>query len=76
MATTPTATKSKAFAIGDLVRVLDGTNDPMLPESRMGLVVEVVRSERQQSSRHKDLYNVQFGTKILCFHPMWLEHVT
>jgi len=76
MDTTPTTTTSKPFEVGDLVRVLEGTHDPMLPESRMGLVVEVVRSERQQSSRHKDLYNVQFGTKILCFHPMWLEHVT
>ena len=73
MATTPT-TKNEPFAIGDLVRVIDGTHDPMLPESRMGLVVEVVRSERRHKNR--DLYHVQFGTKILCFHPMWLEAVT
>ena len=69
-----TTTMNEPFAIGDLVRVIDGTHDPSMPESRTGLIVEVVKSSR----RHKKtaLYRVLFGTKILCFHPMWLEAVT
>jgi hypothetical protein len=72
MDTIPTTTTTKPFEVGDLVRVLEGTHDPHLPVSRLGLVVEV----RDVGMGSSDIYSVRFGSYILAFHKMWLERVT
>lgn len=61
------------FAVGDLVRVIDGTHDPSLPSHRVGLVVGVM--EASNTAPHTYIYEVQFGASILRFHEMWLDNV-
>jgi hypothetical protein len=56
---------------GDLVRVKEGTHAPQMPESRTGLIVEVVGT-----SGINGIYMVKFGTSILRFHGMFLERIT
>ena len=70
MDTTPKPTNEPLRA-GDLVRVKEGTHAPDLPESRTGLIVEVIRT-----SGINGIYMVKFGTSILRFHQMFLERIT
>jgi hypothetical protein len=60
-----------SLQVGDLVRVLDGTHDAAMPQSRTGLIVEVTGT-----SGKSWVYMVQFGTSILRFHGMFLEKVS
>ena len=59
------------FQVGDLVRIRPGTSDPKLPAGRTGIIVVVVRDLYASN-----VYDVQFGTSILRFHPMWLEKIS
>ena len=70
MDTNPKQTNEPLRA-GDLVRVKEGTAAPDLPESRTGLIVEVVAT-----SGINGIYMVKFGTSILRFHQMFLERIT
>jgi hypothetical protein len=65
-----TTTTNKPFAVGDLVRVTEGTDDPRLPENRTGLIVA------SEPAGLADVYRVQFGTSILRFHALFLERVS
>jgi len=74
MATTPTPINEPLRA-GDLVRVKEGTDAPGMPESRTGLIVEVVTHPSETAPR-SGIYMVQFGTSILRFHQMFLERIS
>ncbi len=63
------------FQVGDLVRIRAGTSDPKLPSGRTGIIVVVVR-DLYGTPMPSNVYDVQFGTSILRFHPMWLEKIS
>lgn len=60
-------TKNKPFELGELVRIIEGTHDPAMPDHRTGLIVEVLHNEK--------VYMVQFGSCTLKFHQCWIEKV-
>ena len=74
MDTNPKQT-NEPFRAGDLVRVKEGTSTPDMPESRTGLIVEVVTHPSERAPR-SGIYMVKFGTSILRFHQMFLERIT
>ena len=74
MDTNPKQTNEPLHA-GDLVRVKEGTPQARLPDSRIGLVVEVVTHPSEGAPR-SGIYMVKFGTSILRFHQMFLERIT
>jgi hypothetical protein len=61
------------LAVGDLVRVIEGTDDPKLPASRTGLIVEVVQEATVVGT---GIYMVRFSTYNLKFHAMFLERIS
>jgi hypothetical protein len=61
------------LAVGDLVRVIEGTDDPKLPTSRTGLIVEVVQEATVVGT---GIYMVRFSTYNLKFHSMFLERIS
>ena len=61
------------LAVGDLVRVSDRTHDPKLPDSRTGLIVEVVQEATLIGT---GIYIVRFGAYNLKFHSMFLERIS
>jgi hypothetical protein len=64
------------FKPGNLVRVKDMTHDDTIPNHRLGLVMETVPEEIDESRTYTAFYNVAFaGGKILKFHEMFLELV-
>lgn len=62
--------------VGDLVRIIEGTHDPSMPEDRIGLIVEILQQEPGDAPRSHDTFMVKFGTRTLKFHKMWLEKVS
>tara|TARA_Y100001937_G_C7037252_1_gene292959 strand:+ start:217 stop:447 length:231 start_codon:yes stop_codon:yes gene_type:complete len=68
--------KLPKFKPGNLVRVKDSTHEQALPDHRLGLVMETVPEEIDESRSYTAFYNVAFtGGKILKFHEMFLELV-
>ena len=64
------------FKPGNLVRIKELTHDDSLPDHRLGLVMETVPEEIDESRTYTAFYNVAFaGGKILKFHEMFLELV-
>jgi hypothetical protein len=60
------------FRPGDLVRVKDGTHDPLMPDHRVGVIIEDSASARAQTRTFRILF---LGTyEVLQFHEMFLEH--
>ena len=72
MATTPTK-KNKPLAVGDLVKVTEGTHDLKIPGNRVGLIVEIVQPVTVVGS---GFYMVRFGAYNLKFHSLFLERVS
>ena len=73
-----TKTRNKPLEVGDLVRIRPGVHDEWLPAHRTGLLVEVVAPDNNRIwiKGTVVLYRIQFGNKILRFHPMWVEKVS
>jgi hypothetical protein len=63
--------QNKPFELGELVRIIEGTHDPAMPDHRTGLIVEVVAGP----GGDEEVYLVQFGTHTLKFHPCWMEKI-
>ena len=64
------------FKPGNLVRIKEITHDDALPDHRLGLVMETVPEERDESRAYTAFYHVAFaGGKVLKFHEMFLELV-
>ena len=60
------------FRPGDLVRVKDGTHDPLMPDHGVGVIIEDSASPRALTKTFKILF---LGTyEVLHFHEMFLEH--
>ena len=65
------------FKPGNLVRVKDITHQGNIPKHRMGVIMETVPEEIDESRAYTAFYNVAFigcGT-VLKFHEMFLEHI-
>ena len=62
------------FKPGDLVRIKDGTHDPVMPDHRVGMIIE----HGEASENYTEAYTVVFlGTDVqLKFHEMFLEPFT
>tara|TARA_Y100000114_G_C11661424_1_gene279246 strand:+ start:551 stop:781 length:231 start_codon:yes stop_codon:yes gene_type:complete len=64
------------FKPGNLVRIKESTHEPAIPSHRLGLVMETLSEEIDESRSYTAFYNVAFtGGKILKFHEMFLELV-
>lgn len=64
------------FKPGNLVRVKETTHEDAIPSHRLGLVMETVPEEIDESRSYTAFYNVVFtGGKVLKFHEMFLELV-
>jgi hypothetical protein len=64
------------FKPGNLVRIKDSTHAAAIPSHRLGLVMEALSEEIDESRSYTAFYNVVFtGGKILKFHEMFLELV-
>tara|TARA_B100001094_G_scaffold306792_1_gene337891 strand:- start:603 stop:833 length:231 start_codon:yes stop_codon:yes gene_type:complete len=64
------------FKPGNLVRIKELTHDTSIPNHRLGLIMEAVPEEIDESRSYTAFYNVAFaGGKILKFHEMFLELV-
>ena len=63
--------------IGDLVRVLQGTDDARLPKNRCGLIMEAVAEPAwNDESYHIGIYKVWMTNgETLRFHEMFLEKI-
>ena len=61
------------LAVGDLVKVCGTTHDPNLPDSRTGLIIEVMQEATVVGT---GIYIVRFGTYNLKFHSMFLERIS
>ena len=76
-----TLSATPAFAIGDFVRVKEGTHQEGMPASRMGHIQSYASSTRLYNQKgvtvsHRDQYFVYMTNgKMLKFHEMFLEHV-
>ena len=76
MATLPKP-NNPSLALGDLVRVREGTHDPAMSEHRTGLIVEVIMESVAGFPRSRGpLYMVRFGEATIKLHPMFLEKVS
>jgi len=70
-----------AFAVGDFVRVKEGTDQEGMPKSRMGHVKDYASSMRLYNQKgvtvsHRDQYYVFMTNGVtLKFHEMFLELV-
>ena len=70
-----------AFAVGDFVRIKEGTHQEDIPASRMGHIQSYASSTRLYNSQgvtvqHRDQYYVYMTNgKTLKFHEMFLELV-
>ena len=67
----------KEFKIGDLVRIKETTHDPLIPENRLGLLVEKQEQKQVVPSPVKYTYTwviLMTNNKSLVFHEMFLEH--
>tara|TARA_Y100001937_G_scaffold119888_1_gene176294 strand:- start:1882 stop:2112 length:231 start_codon:yes stop_codon:yes gene_type:complete len=64
------------FKPGNLVRIKESTHEDSIPSHRLGLVMETLTEEVDESRSYTAFYNVAFtGGKILKFHEMFLELV-
>ena len=65
------------FKPGNLVRVKESTHQDGMPKHRMGLIMETVPEEIDESGSYTAFYNVAFvGCEtMLKFHEMFLELV-
>ena len=65
------------FKPGNLVRVKEKTHQDGIPKHRMGLIMETVPEEIDESRAYTAFYNVAFvGCEtVLKFHEMFLELV-
>ena len=76
-----TLSATPAFAIGDFVRVKEGTDQEDIPTSRMGHIQSYASSTRLYNQKgvtvsHRDQYYVYMTNgKTLKFHEMFLELV-
>ena len=64
------------FKVGDLVRVKTGTEDVLMPDSRMGLIVEEVSPGPACTPQFTSIFRLWMTNgSTLKFHEMFLEHV-
>ena len=70
---------TRAFKVGDLVRIKEGTHDSQLPEGRTGMIVQRVYAKAHYKVLHDERTNVwkilMTNGRMLRFHQMYLEHV-
>ena len=78
---TKTLKATPAFAVGDFVRVKDGTHQEDMPASRMGHIRGYAKGSRLYNDKGVtvqpiDQHNVFMTNGVtLKFHEMFLEHV-
>ena len=67
------------FKRGDFVKIRDGVHDPAMPASRMGHLIEPVKSTVHYNSREPEQTDVWIimmtNGHRLKFHQMYLEYV-
>ena len=64
------------FKVGDLVRVKGGTEDVLMPDSRMGLIIEEVSHRGPSGPQFTSIFHLWMTNgSTLKFHEMFLEHV-
>ncbi|MHA2061112.1 MAG: hypothetical protein ACW963_02325 [Candidatus Sifarchaeia archaeon] len=65
------------FKPGMLVRIKDNTHQKNVPNHRIGLVMEAIPEEIDETKAYTSFYNIAFvGTNVtLKFHEMFLEIV-
>lgn len=65
------------FKVGDLVRVKAGTEDILMPDGRMGLIIEEVLPPSQPNrAAFTSIWRIWMTNgSTLKFHEMFLEHV-
>jgi hypothetical protein len=66
------------FKPGMLVRIKDNTHQEKMPTHRVGLIMETIPEEIDETKAYTAFYNITFiGTNItLKFHEMFLELAT
>ena len=69
--------QTNRFKIGDLVRVLRGTDDARMPKNRCGLVIEAVEEPAWNDEVYPvGLYRIWMTNgETLKFHEMFLEKI-
>ena len=67
------------FKVGDLVRVKTGTEDVLMPDGRIGLIIEEVLGGRRDLNHPVHFTSIwriwMTNGSTLKFHEMFLEHV-